>query len=80
MDNKAEELKRITRDVLGDSPGQSFYAKVEHMIDDGSWSNTSLLSATKEIEKAAKLFVGVEHAKSLQKKYKDFFKKYTAYV
>jgi hypothetical protein len=80
MDNKAEELKGITRAVLGDRPGQSFYARIELLIDDGSWSNTSLLSATKEIEKAVRLFVGVECARSLQKKYKEFFKKHPAYV
>jgi hypothetical protein len=80
MENKAEELKGITRAVLGDSPGQGFYARVEHMLDDSSWSNTSLLSATKEIEKAVRLFVGVECARTLQKKYKEFFKKYPAYV
>jgi hypothetical protein len=73
MDN-AVELKRITREVLGDSPGESFYAKADKMIEDGAWSRSSLLSATREVEKIVKLFVGVEYANLLGTKYKEYFK------
>lgn len=77
---KAEELKKITRQVLGELPGAGFYAKVDKMLEDGEWSTASLLSATREIEKIVRLFVGVEDANSLGKKYKDYFHAHTFHI
>ena len=71
---KAEELKKLTRDTLGDGPGAGFYAKVDRMLEDGDWSNTSLVSATREIEKMVKLFVGIDSAGLLEKRYSEYFK------
>ncbi|MHB8172932.1 MAG: hypothetical protein ACYDFU_00535 [Nitrospirota bacterium] len=67
-------MKKITWDVLGKRPGKGFYLKADRMIEDGAWSTPSLLSAAKEIEKTVRLFVGVEYAHALQKKYREFFK------
>jgi hypothetical protein len=73
MDN-AGELKKLTREVLGDNPGESFYAKADKMLEDGAWSRAALISATREVEKIVKLFVGVEYANLLGTKYKEYFK------
>ncbi len=72
--DRAEALKKITWDVLGKRPGKGFYIKADRMIDDAAWSNPSLLSAARAIEKMVRLFVDVKDAKELQKKYREFFK------
>ncbi len=72
--DRAEALKKITWDVLGKRPGKRFYVKADRMIDDAAWSNPSLLSAARGIERIVRLFVSVEDARALQKKYREFFK------
>lgn len=78
--NKAEELKAITRKVLGDRPGKGFYSKADRLLTEGTCTNASLLRATKNIEWIVKLFVGVELAGSLNRKYRDFFKNNPSYL
>ncbi len=79
MDVKADELKAITRKVLGDGPGPGFYAKADRLFDE-ALTNSALVLATREIEKSVKLFVGVQSATVLKQKYQDFFKKNPSYV
>jgi hypothetical protein len=78
--NKAEELIAITRKVLGDRPGKGFYSKANSLLTEGTCTNASLLSATRKIELIVKLFVGVELAVSLNRKYSDFFKNNPSYL
>ena len=78
--DKARALKKITREVLGDRPGSSFYNKINWMLDEADWSNASLVSVTKEIERMVKLFIGVEFAGMLEKRYKDFFINNTSHI
>ena len=77
--DKADELKLITRKVLGDGPGPGFYARADQLFDE-ALTNAALVLATKEVEKTVKLFVGVQSAAVLKEKYKDFFRKNPAYV
>ncbi len=72
--DRGDALKKITWDILGKRPGRGFYIKADRMIDDAAWSNPSLLSAAREIEKIVRLFVGIECADMLQKRYREFFK------
>jgi len=78
--DKAGELKRITMEVLGDAPGMKFYARAGKMLDDGAWSSASLVSATREIEKMVRLFVGAEFAVRLKERYKEYFKGHTFHI
>lgn len=78
--NKAEELKAITRRVLGNRPGKGFYSKADRMLTEGTCTNASLICATRNIERVVKLFVDVELAVSLNKKYSDFFKNHPSYL
>ena len=77
--DKADELKVITRKVLGDGPGPGFYAKADRLFDE-ALTNAALVLATREVEKTVKLFVGVQSAAVLKQKYKDFFRKNPSYV
>jgi len=78
--DKADELKAITRKVLGDRPGKGFYSRVDRMLTEGVCTNTSLIRTTRNIERIVKLFVGVELAGSLNQKYSDFFKNNPSYL
>ena len=78
--NKTNELKAITRKVLGDRPGKNFYARVDRLLTEGVNTNASLLHATRNIERTVKLFVGVELASSLNQRYSDFFKNHPSYL
>ena len=73
----AEELKAITRGLLGDRPGARFYAQADKMLEDRAWSSTSLIKATREIEKIVKLFIGVESAALLGKRYSEYLRSHS---
>lgn len=77
--NKADELKEITRRVLGEEPGRDFYVRTDLMLDE-ALTKAGLVLATKEIEKTVKFFVSVEDAKTLKKRYREFFVKNPSYV
>lgn len=76
----AEELKRLTREVLGEGPGDTFYARADRMIEDGSYCHAALMLATREIEKTVRLFIDADLALALRKRYREFYKSHPAYV
>ena len=77
--DKAEALKKITREVVGKRAGDGFYAKADAVLDEAGTS-VALMAAAKKIEGMVRLFVDEEFSGRLSEKYMDFFRSNPTYL
>ena len=77
--NKAEDLKRIMRAVLGRGAG-AYYARFDRMLEEGDFAHASLLSVTRKIESIVRFYINVEKADLLGEEFREYLKKNSSYL
>lgn len=71
----AEDLKKITRAVLGRDANPKLLSKIHYLLDEGDYSISSLVLAAKNIEKIVRFFVDEARAETLRAEFRQYFKR-----
>jgi len=65
---KVEDIKKIVRETLGDTPSKMFLARIDKLLDDAGDDEAALFDSIVRVEKMVNLFICTDMAHTLDEK------------